>query len=884
MNASDLHAASSSDLVAVEELRSACDQHPESAPVNAGGRIATVKQEIEKHQEQWRPYGLASLLKDFALNLERSGQPELALPWITRSRQFLERQAAMPNAPDVSEQMARVSSSEDRIRAAVAPSGTPTRSGSNTLNGDGRPGRNWRAEGGDDPLAFLDAGTNSHGQSLRELVERLSISDAHPKTGRLLDQAQSFAERVRQLGTGSTDVADPLSERLAADIERLQEFLGVTVFPEDPEQVRSLAAYARSQAMPKNLQPTEIAPRLWWLVAGACNIELVSKRQWSANAPHVTLDAIGYLTALVIQKRYDDDARHFLAASAEVVVREAQSLPPVPFDTSTWCLTAVGLYLLLRGPEAKLPSETKFDSRIHGATNRRDWARALLSASQNAGPESTSTAAIALCQVTGEDINRVEWILDLLFGPASAHPDAADREYWLATCVDFLGRTKRVRVVVNPWRPEKQSTLSSQTARRSDVDVLEVPDRLLQHAVADLLDQSEAVSINGGRFEGRRVPTYLLHNSSGPFGLLKVDTAAKVMREQRNFREAAQRLHSVHRPGESKRGRMTIWVDDQTRLETILTTNVFGPNDQPTTLTEWLDQRPAAQTAVLDDLFLNSLRPWTAFVERDRIDLRMEYPILRPRVPALAGFAPLQKSQTELDRIRRAPLWSATEIGVEASAVQSALDAAAGHDAEPLQLSESAIDPVWLAHELAKGESLDPSHPASELLEALLDFDCLRSRCHGDLHSDNVLCLNPESEMPRLVLIDFESTHVGHVCKDFARLEAALLTQVFTWKDDEAHLVLDWFAATLGGTGEWPTVEPPSAGSSHLQNLVAPFCLRLRELARGCGQTHWPITPHEYSVALLGALLPIARYTTIGDRNQQLALALAAEVAGSLTT
>lgn len=862
----------------VDTLRAALNEHRHALPTNANDRLASIDKDIGRFGEEWRPYQLASLAKDFALNLERAELYQQASEWISVALRLFRTHSEMADYPPTDDQILRVQTAQGRIRdlekrpaagvAAEREAPTP------------QPG-NAEDPASGDALAFLDAGGVLQGEALRTLVDRLQTHAGASSSGTVFDGANNFANRIRDLGRASAAVSERVEKFLEEDLEHLGEFLSSAAFPPDAEQVRQLAAYSRSQAMPRNLQPTATAPRLWWLVAGACNVELVSARQWSANAPHVTLDAIGYLTAIVIQHRYDDDSRDFLASAAEIVVAAAHCLPSIAFDTSRWCLTAVGLFLLLRGPDSRLPSETKFDDRVQGLYDRREWASALLRASATRDPLHVSASAIALCQVAGEDLHRVEWILDMLFGPGAERPDAADHDYWLETCVDFVGRTKRVRVVVNPWRPATESALSSQTALIADSGTLLIPDRVLQHAVADLLQHEEAVSVNGARFAGRRVPTYLLHDSSGPFGLLKVDTAAKVGREERNFREAAQRLHWVNRPGMSQRGRMTIWVDDDTTLEAILTSHVFGPSDEPTTLTDWLEGYPPHGAEVFDDLFLGALRPWTAFVERSRVDLRMEYPVFRPRTPVLAGFAPLQKSETEVARLRRAQPWRTTSLGEERESAQAALNEASGsHPA--LRLSERSADPVWLAESLARGETLEGDHPASRLLDDLLDFDCLLARCHGDLHTDNVLCLNPDSSAPRLVLIDFESTHVGHICKDFARLEAALLTQVFAWRPAEAQDVLTWFAETLGTDDVWPSQLRQGHGSTQSLATVTASALRIRSLARGCGQSHWPIGPKEYNFALVGALLPIARYTTIGVTNQQLAYALAAEAAGTL--
>jgi thiamine kinase-like enzyme len=185
---------------------------------------------------------------------------------------------------------------------------------------------------------------------------------------------------------------------------------------------------------------------------------------------------------------------------------------------------------------------------------------------------------------------------------------------------------------------------------------------------------------------------------------------------------------------------------------------------------------------------------------------------------------------------------------------------------------------VWLASGLAEVGTGDLSDILDE--QQLRDFDTLLCISHGDLHCDNILCASSTPEVsPRTVLIDFESAHEGHVCKDVARLEASLLVQVFEW-DVDARLdaVSAWFAESVRPGNLFAPMPSTSEGTEpHLVTLAA---RELRWVAQQCGQGLWPIKEDEYLLALFASLLPIVRWTTVSASQRKLALVLST-LAGS---
>lgn len=841
-------------------------------------RIEQIHADLGQHGDLYRPYSLGNLLREFGEALVASDSVA-AIRWAEVAVDVWRACEAMAPTAQNSGNRQRA---EAALAAAQRAASSVTGAAHDTTEAPAL--RPEEARSRTDPLAFLRRPENTQGDDAFTAFVAALGEGGGKEVQALLERVDDVVQRVKLRASASDDIAALVVPVLEEDRSRLAELAGNAPLPGEAQQLKQLAQHARGAATPRDLQPTDQLPRLWWLIAAAANLHLVEgPHQWTASAPHVIVDELGYLSALGIQHRYDDNARDFLAANAELLVRVASQLPPA-FEAAIarWCRSSVGLYLLLRGPSPALPSSTMYDERVRGI-DRAEWAGRLLDRYKNGQTEETVTASVALAQVAGEDAGRLEWVLQLLYGTRSEGPDAADLAFWLSRGVAFVERTARLRVVANPWAERDAggvTQLSTVTARRAADGSILIPSKLLQHATAEMVANDEAVTINGSKFKGRRVPTYLLRDASGPSGLLKIDHADKIQREYDNFRTAAKQLHHVNRPGTSDRGNLTIYLaDDGTALRAIITSHVFGPDDEPTTLADWLGPSdPHAAAQVVERLFCSALRPWVAFVARERVDLRMEYPVLRPRTPQRSGYAPKHSGASELDRIKRAEPWAGSPVGEASDGLVGLVPARLGAEISEL-VTDRLIDPVWLASHLAEVVPT-PDPRAAELIDEFVDYETLVSRCHGDLHAENVLCLEPTSEKPRLVVIDFESTHSGHVCKDFARLEAAVLAQHVDWGEDDRRAIVRWFLSEPVGGEEWGiAADDLPSGEAAVAIAVA---RQAREVAFRCGQQQWPVSSREYGVALLGALLPIARYTTVSERQRALAMALAGVVAAEL--
>src|SRR5207245_5809014 len=95
--------------------------------------------------------------------------------------------------------------------------------------------------------------------------------------------------------------------------------------------------------------------------------------------------------------------------------------------------------------------------------------------------------------------------------------------------------------------------------------------------------------------------------------------------------------------------------------------------------------------------------------------------------------------------------------------------------------SSAMISPLWCVREIAGIGEWAFEDQIYSVENPLSAYSTLTAICHGDLHGDNILCSSVEAGVPRPVLVDFETTHDGHICRDFARLEVAILCQCFTW-------------------------------------------------------------------------------------------------------
>jgi Ser/Thr protein kinase RdoA (MazF antagonist) len=79
------------------------------------------------------------------------------------------------------------------------------------------------------------------------------------------------------------------------------------------------------------------------------------------------------------------------------------------------------------------------------------------------------------------------------------------------------------------------------------------------------------------------------------------------------------------------------------------------------------------------------------------------------------------------------------------------------------------VNPLWLIAELAE---LGAGRRLKRLYDdtSLSAYNTVTKICHGDLHGENILCAAPnQSGTPRPIIVDFETTHEGHICRDFGR-------------------------------------------------------------------------------------------------------------------
>jgi hypothetical protein len=710
--------------------------------------------------------------------------------------------------------------------------------------------------------------------------------DAPPQFDALRAQFES------QLGKSGI-LARDLGKILAADRDAI-----VAAFPEGiPANRDNLQEAARAvRRFAFQAGDDKIERRQRWLISSLLNFALWHLPTGLAtNEPQVQIDLMGYVGAILMDHRYFDADRDLLLDCAESQVRVASSMTPVVlsrFDyLREWLLTATGTYLLLAGPDPSSPADSYYDERIQSGTapkgrglsraDRFDWPELLLGQWQGRD-EAADGACHAMAGLSGWDVARATWMIDRIFEPSDDERRDLDRSYWTDRVAALLARVDRVRVATNPWGTSEESAQRGSMITSDHAGRFTIPDPVVRAAVAQGLGVADAVTVHGRLFEDRRVPTYLLTSRFGPFAILKVDYADKVLREVENFGEYAKRLHQSHRPSDCDAHRMDMYLGENgAPLRAIQTSYVFEEKEQPLTLGAWfrVDVATGARAAeITEGFFLGALRPWLAHVRRDRIDLRAEYPVIRP-APAPGKQSPGNWADTELTRLEEAG-------GTEALGVTLGRDNRTWPPLDPSAWMGSMaagldglINPLWFAAEVAEIGQGDLREVVDSLEIGLRDFDTLLCLCHGDLHADNVLCTHAIQGRPHAVLIDFEAAHEGHICKDAARLEASMLCQVFEPDDGYAE-VGSWFA---GSVTREHVFDAAAAGSAETAKRCTSVVSRLRQIVRDCGQGHWPVREDEYLLALFGQLLPMARYSTLSTSQRQFALVCSAVVASTLT-
>lgn len=729
-------------------------------------------------------------------------------------------------------------------------------------------------------------------QSLAEiLIDVTSPLADHSNTSPIpIEEAKAFlATKLTRTGILERDLGRVLSD----DITKLAALFPSGHIPSDIQQLTRLARDVRRSAFDGRIESEE--RRLRWLTAALTNLTVWKLPSGiSTNEPQILIDFMGYVGSVILDRRYSDVDRDLLLDCGEAQVRLAASIAPVVlarFDyLRKWLRAAVGTYLLLAGPDPSQPQDSYYDERIQSETapvdrglkraERADWSEILLNQWQR-DSDRTAGATYALASVAGWDLTRSQWLVRQLFAESADERRNLNETFWLEHVGTLMSRVARVRVATNPWAQpggvNARSTMISSDERGRFI----IPDPVLRAAASQGLLSDGLITVHGSLFAGRRVPTYLLTNRFGPYALLKIDHRDKIIREVRNFDSYARRLHQSNRPSECKAHTMDIYLgEDGSPLRAIETSYVFEEHDRPLTLGAWMRAAELKDALyVVDRLLLTSLRPWLAHVRRDRIDLRDEYPILRS-APAPEKQSPDNWCESEVDKILCAEVaaivGASPDVGLkERTPAEPASDSQAKFTIQVIEdRGFEAVNPIWLCSEIGEIGSGQLSWLVDSLNVGLRDFDTLLTLTHGDLHLDNVLCTSGGSGTPKTVLIDFESAHYGHVCKDIARLEAAILCQAFEFTPEETRELIGWYVAGLL-PGRDLTRPPRIPNIQGRLELTMALVEKIRKIGYGCGQAHWPLHPDEYRLALLGVLLPMVRYSTLTRPQRELAYCLA---------
>lgn len=631
-----------------------------------------------------------------------------------------------------------------------------------------------------------------------------------------------------------------------------------------------------------------------------------------SNEPQLRVDLLRYAAA-ALDEGLRKSSRDLILGSVEAQVAVAHGTPTILLRNSLLdtLLGAVGTYLLLAGPNPAQPQEIEYDERIHnhlggsgskegqGLFNRGRavkerrslWPVHLLKQWQNG--QDMDEASFALASAAGWDRSCARWLVDQLFA-ATPDPDAhVDLAFWQTAVDRLLTAISKVDVVCNPWAPRDSDFTQSSVITSDRAGRMWVPDPVLKAVVAQGLEMGDTVKVWGENFAGRRMPTYLLTNKWGPVSILKIDYADRVVREEENFhRYAEARLHQKYRPSRCEARDMEMYLGEEGQpLRAIVTSYAFEETEEALTLGSWFATAAAdeAEKAV-QRLLLTTMRSWITDIRRDRVDLRAEYPIFRPAA-APDKQSPESWAGSELATLADSVMEELVGLSLPEQAEQSARSLVGKslglHYAASRMHGLELINPLWFAASVA---GLDG--PTLETLDRLVDpkaidlrdYETLLVLAHGDLHMDNVLCTRDGPSLDQAILIDFESAHYGHVCKDFARLEACVLTHVFEWSPEEAGRIAEIVVTNtdLAPPFDGDRYPAPFDSLPDRERLVLSTVRRLRQAAFGCGQGNWPIPMHEYQLALAGSLIPMIRSTGMTKQQRQFALTLSTLVCSAL--
>lgn len=663
------------------------------------------------------------------------------------------------------------------------------------------------------------------------------------------------------------------------DFEWLEVNIGPWDFPSKPFELTQRARTTRTWALASDMTDPGLEPivRRRWLLTGLWNWILWRECKWETNEPQARIDIVGLLESMVICRRYRDLERDFLLEASEATVRIVHTHASELIEhhwIRRWVVNAAGIYLLLAGPEPTPPSRTPYKEREYGLHGREEWARHIAASSESDDKEAAQTA-FCLASLANWDRTTLEWLLGIVFGEQGRqgrgpHP-ATDQ--WLERAAQFIDLGIGIGIGSNPWESAREA---HPIGRSSEEGSITVTNATLRVAAAETTARAprRATLVTAGPFAGRRVPTYLVYDQYGISGILKLDVASRVQRERHNFRDLARgSLHESHRPSECVTGSVTFPVPSILEsVRGIFTSYVFSEDERPATLTQVVQQVPeAALSDVMRSLFSVVLRPWLAHAKRTSLDLRRAYGLLHP-TPVDAS----DRSNRELRRLRSPEICATlgSELTSDSMDFRPIWDGMISKLGMPAD-SPDLVNPVWLAAQLSDVRGGALAARVFEPPDPLCGYSTLVTTSHGDLHGDNVLCAIRARMVTRIVIIDFEAAHQGHVCEDVSRLEASILVQTFDWTDAELHTVGQMLRESLDAGKPF---EPNLSGVGTV-GRVATAINALRQAIVGCGQVWWPLKPEEYALGLLSALLPITRYWTEAPRRRASAFYLASVVA-----
>lgn len=612
---------------------------------------------------------------------------------------------------------------------------------------------------------------------------------------------------------------------------------------------------------------------------------------FASNESQLRLDLVAYFNAHTVLRRYTKDERELLLAFIVAEVYLASTLSRVTIEKAhltihTGLRSAIGTYFLVAGPTPVDPSASNDSEEVHDESfireEREDWPLLFLSKWRR-DPLATMSAPLAIATLSGWNAVRARWIVDFLFREQEDVSAETEVSFWQGQLNALFERLESVRIASNPWSTADSSPGRSHIPTDSNGRFI-IPDAALAALVAQGLPPGVRGTVHGHPFRGRRVPTYLVTSSANPTTIVKLDYAEKVEREGQNFTRYAKRLHGAHRPSACSAYPLRIHTGRTgSPLRAIETEYVFDAREPSLSLREWIRGKDAGEVdAALKDFLVEDMRPWLAHIRRDRVDLRAEYPILRA-TPANGKHWSSNISQTELARLEAPDV--SRDLGFalqhETPECQWVTTLPGAEQLKSFLEKHGAVNPLWLVASIAevrRPSILDaPSYKGPDLR----DYDTLLTICHGDLHLENILCTSVRQGGLRAVVIDFESTHEGHICKDLAKIEASAIIDTFEWSPADRDAILEWMATTLADSPRDLRAPDPARASREVETAttIASSC---RKIAAACGQANWPVRTNEYLIALLASLLPTVRYPEYSADKRKLALLISTAIASRL--